>query len=72
MTKKIKVGDYVRIKSGKYRGVQGTVMAGSDIKHGYYDITANEIVRKGKRIDTRDIGLGSVIDIKKSNLKKVC
>ena len=71
MTEKIKQGDYVRIKSGKFRGLEGHVMAGSDIEHGYYDISAENIHRRKGDINPNVIGLGSVIDIRKSNLKKV-
>jgi len=55
-------GDYVRIKSGKFKGVEGHLK-----KHGkkkYFDIFVT-------KPDPRMTGLGMVIDIKKENLKKM-
>lgn len=59
---KIRSGDYVRIKSGKFRGVEGR--ARRDGRTEYFDIG---VIKP----DPNQTGLGMVINIRQGNMKKI-
>ena len=62
-SKKLKVNSYVEIKSGKFKGVKGTIMRNPEYdRHDkeYYYTVYNE---------NRDSGLGLVTNIRRKNLK---
>jgi len=58
----VRSGDYAKIKSGKFRGVEGHIKR--DGRSEYFDVFVS-------KPDPRMTGLGMVININKSNLKKL-
>ena len=66
MKKRIKRGDYVQIKGGKFGGVMGWAST-TGSQRGYADVMVDEKGSFGRS----DTGLGMVVDVKKKHLRKL-